>query len=63
MTKDEEKGRVEVPQSVRESDFGCPNCLWAGVECHPETGKATMYREKISPVLGVISCANYSYCD
>ena len=58
MTKDEEKERVKVPQSVRESDFGCHNCLWAGVECK----NGSKYVPSM-PIYDEPSCDAYVYCD
>ena len=43
-----------VPRAVRNSAFGCRNCLWAGVEC-----KNGMKYE----ANGTSSCKNYTYYD
>ena len=45
----------EVPVSVKTSDYGCNNCLWAGIECKA----GSMYKA------GTPSrpCAGYTYCD
>ena len=54
----QEKGWERVPEDVRHSDFGCPNCLWYGVECKA----GGMYAPE---VVGMRSshCYNYAYCD
>ena len=52
-----------VPEDVLYSDYGCPNCLWAGVECHPEIGRAKLYREGTRKDTGKPFCVSYSYCD
>jgi len=44
---------IEVPSSVRGSNFGCRNCLWASVECD----HGSMYK----PDNG--ECDNYTYYD
>ena len=48
-----------VPECVRTSDFGCPNCLWAGVECK----RGELYRPAITRTTGEPSCMSYAYCD
>ncbi len=47
----------EVPKEVKSSQFGCPNCLWAGIECK----QGSKYTEKINN--GKKSCAYYTYYD
>jgi hypothetical protein len=45
-------------EMVKVSDFGCPNCLYYGIECRNY--------DKFAPRLaftGVASCRAYAYCD
>lgn len=48
-----------VPECVRTSDFGCPNCLWSDVECI----RGSKYRQGISKKDGGPFCVAYAYCD
>lgn len=54
--------KIEVPEEVQRSKFGCVNCLWAGVECKfgskykAETAK-DMYGNYVP------SCSSYTYYD
>ena len=45
-----------APAEVRNSEFGCKNCLWSCVEC--QHGK--MYKAKST---GDKECDNYTYYD
>ena len=44
----------EVPQSVKNSDYGCANCLWAGAECKD----GSKYRPSAKR-----PCDSYAYYD
>ena len=48
----------DVPESVQHSDFGCNNCLQAGVEC--KRGAKYSPRQSIT---GEPSCGAYVYYD
>jgi hypothetical protein len=52
-------GPNRAPEAVRCSDFGCPNCLWYGVECK----NGEKYAPRLSAVDRKPSCAAYAYCD
>ena len=44
-------------ENVKCSEFGCVNCLWAGVECkEQEKFEAKVFN-------GQASCKGYTYCD
>lgn len=45
-----------VPASVRNSQFGCGNCLWSCVECN----NGSMYKPKSEQD---IECDAYTYYD
>jgi len=45
----------EVPDEVRKSSFGCPNCLWNGCECR----KGSKYITELQS--GKQSCKSYTY--
>ena len=53
-----EDNKKAVPKEVRESDYGCPSCLWHGVECKNgslyKPSKDDKRRSK---------CDGYVYCD
>lgn len=53
--------KEQVPAAVRNSEFGCKNCLWNGAEC--KSGK--LYVEKVQFLAGAnyISCEGYTYFD
>ena len=44
-----------APEKVRNSEFGCRNCLFACVECT----KGSMYAHSEDSV----KCTSYAYCD
>ncbi len=48
---------ITVPQEVRDSTFGCGNCLWCSAEC--ESG--SLYKEEM--VDGKKACSRYTYYD
>ena len=53
-----------VPESVQHSDFGCANCLWAGVECKGgELYTPAEHEHDTSRRPAVPSCGAYVYCD
>ena len=39
------EAHASVPEAVRTSDYGCPNCLWAGCECR----RGSLYKEGRAP--------------
>ena len=45
-------------EECRNSDFGCSQCLWAGIECKDHKNFKGMIN-----VFGQKSCENYTYCD
>lgn len=45
--------KIEVPEYIKHSNYGCKNCLWCGVECK----KGSMLKEENK------SCENYTYYD
>jgi hypothetical protein len=47
----------EVPQEVKNSRFGCINCLWASIECK----QGSKYKEEFEK--GKKFCATYTYYD
>jgi hypothetical protein len=48
--------KMEVPQKVKASNYGCPNCLWASCECR----QGSMYKPKTDKD---INCKAYTYYD
>lgn len=47
-----------APEDVRLSEFGCRNCLWAGIECE----QGSKYRGH-KALDGSPSCKAYTYYD
>ena len=33
MQTETTKTTAAIPDELKNSDFGCPNCLWSGIEC------------------------------
>jgi hypothetical protein len=54
----------EVPPEVKNSEFGCRNCLWSCIECK----QGSMYKVKYDLIRDYKgnyhnSCENYTYYD
>jgi len=45
-----------IPETVKVSEFGCVNCLWAGIECRNGSKYAPKNGDKNS-------CGGYTYFD
>lgn len=57
QTQNQEKTKQkEVPKEVRSSQFGCPNCLWCGIECQ----KGSKYIQRTDTDK---SCKSYTFYD
>jgi len=57
ILEDSNEFQSKAPKEVRSSQYGCRNCLWAGVECK----QGSMYIPYVSD--GRPSCKNYTYYD
>ena len=58
MTKRIEIEKIKI-EDVRNSDCGCSQCLWAGIECKG----SEKFSPKWSEIFKQPSCENYTYCD
>jgi hypothetical protein len=56
--------KKQVPEEIKNSDFGCLNCLWSNAECTEGSLYNPIYNKSICPEIPfVLRCGAYSYYD